>query len=147
MGTHRPDLSVRTLASPMTALGVAAHFVARHAPFDSFPAGALMRTLSGEIDRGHYRLALEGRRVVGYLGWALYTTATAERFAATGRPPLDADEPGASVVWVLTAVSARPDALLALYRAVRAAHPGLLLMAMRHKPGGRRVVVRRRLPP
>jgi len=147
MAVDRADLTVRTLDSPMTALGVAAHFVARHPPFDTFPAGALMRTLSGQVERRHYRLALEGRRVVGYLGWALYQSSEAERFAATGRPPDDSDQAPPDVVWILTAVTARPDTLLVLYRVVRAAYPGLLLMAMRHKPGGRRVVFRRRLPP
>ena len=143
MRVDPPGLTVRTLAGSMSALGVAAHYVSRHPPFDAFPAASLMRTLSGQIERQHYRVALDGQRVVGYLGWALYGRASAERFAATGKPPADSNEAQPEVVWILTAVVTRPEALLALYRAVRAQYPGLRLMAMRHKAGGRRVVYRR----
>jgi uncharacterized RDD family membrane protein YckC len=43
-------------------------------------------------------------------------------------------------VWVLTAAALHPAALLALVRTVRAQHPGMRMMGVRHKAGGKRVV-------
>lgn len=143
--TASPPLTVRLLPGRWPALGVALHFLSRHEPFARFPAAALVRTVSGQVERGHYRVATVGDRVVGYLGWALYDAAVAERFAATMQPPDDRLAQGRDVVWILTAASHGADALLPMYRAVRALYPGLRLMGVRHKAGGRRVVFDRRL--
>lgn len=141
----RDDLVVRTLAGRWPPLGVALHFLARREPFARFPSSALVRTVWGEIERGHYRFALSGDRVVGYLGWALYDAADARAFAAGGPPPGDDKAQGRDVVWILTA--AGDEALLPMYRALRALYPGRRLMGVRHKPGGRRVVYDRLLSP
>lgn len=140
-----PSLSVRTVPGRWQALGVAMHFLSRREPFSRFPSAALTRTVWGQIERGHYRFALIGERVVGYIGWALYDTADAQAFAAGGPPPDDAKAQGRDVVWILTA--AGDEALLPMYRTVRALHPGLRLMGVRHKGDGRRVVFDRALKP
>lgn len=132
-------IRVATLSNASQALGTALHFVARREPFASFRAADLVATVSGEIDRGHYRFALDGARVLGYVGWALYDADVAARAAEGGHPPPAPQATrGADVVWILTAVSITPAAFIALVRALRAAYPGLRMMGVRHKaqPGG-----------
>lgn len=139
-------IKVVTLSHPGQALGSALHYVARREPFASFRAADLVATLSGEIDRGHYRFAIDGARVLGYLGWALYDAPVAARCAAGGHPPPPPQlAHGADVLWVLTAVSSTPAAFIAMVRAVRRAHPQLRWMGVRHKAGRRFVFDRQPL--
>jgi hypothetical protein len=134
---------VKTLPNQWLALGVAAHYVGRRAPFGDFTAGDLVRTLSGQVERGHYLLAFdtgtEPARVVGYYGWALYPHAVAERFAEFGAPPPDDPGHDGEVVWILTAAAEDRAAFFALAKAARARYPQHRVMAVRHKRD-RRVV-------
>jgi hypothetical protein len=135
---------IATLTPAQLALGAALHYVGRHPPFSAFRAQDLIQTVAGEIERGHYRFALDGARVVGYVGWALYDNDLADRCAAGGHPPPPPSAAqGRDVVWILTAASSSPAAFLALVKAVRALHPRLRLMGVRHKPD-RRVLFDRR---
>jgi hypothetical protein len=131
----------RKVRDPWMALGLAAHFVARRETFGRFPASDLVRTLSTQINRGHYLFAFDTgtrpARVVGYFGWALYDDAVAERFAATGAPP-SADLPeGKDVLFILTATAENRTAFFSLVKATRALYPHHRVMAVRHKPGRR----------
>jgi hypothetical protein len=128
---------VKTMSNRWLALGLAAHYVASRAPFGGFTAGDLVRTLSGQVERGHYLFALDTgtdpARVVGYYGWALYPHAIAERFAAVGAPPPDDDGRKGEVVWILTAAAEDRVAFFALAKAARARYPHHRVMAIRHK--------------
>ncbi|MGK9167535.1 hypothetical protein KXR53_14615 [Inquilinus limosus] len=138
-------ISLKKIPGPWLALGLAANFLARREPFGSFRSSDLIRTLSRQIQRGHYLFALDSSagdaeaRVVGYLGWSLYDHATADRFAATGVPPAEDLAEGGDVVWILTAAAADRRAFFALAKAGRALYPAHRVMAVRHKQG-RRVV-------
>jgi hypothetical protein len=137
-------LEVRKIPDRWQALGLAAHFVARHEPFGRFPAGDLIRTLHAQVQRGHYLFALDTgskpARVLGYFGWSLYHHAVAERFAATGVAPSEELASGGDVAWLVTAVADSRSAFFALAKATRALYPGHRVMGIRHKRGGRRVV-------
>ena len=134
---------VKKIPNPWVALGLAAHFVARHDPFSRFPAADLIRTLSGQINRGQYLFALDDStkpaRVLGYLGWALYDDAEADRFAATGVPPTEERADRGSVAWVTTAAADSRTAFFALLKAARALYPTHRVMAIRNKPSGKKV--------
>ena len=136
-------LSVQRLPGHWNSLGLAAHFVARFEPFARFGAADLVRTLDAQIERGHALFALEGTRLVGYLGWAFYDAAVAEPFARGGPPPPNALAHGHDVLWILTMVATHPRALRALVRTVWAQHPGMRVMGVRHKADGQRVVFNR----
>ncbi|MEB3335061.1 MAG: hypothetical protein VKP70_08755 [Cyanobacteriota bacterium] len=127
----------KTFPVPMLALGAAAHFVARHEPFAGFLAAELVRTLSGQVHRGHYLFALDvsskPARVVGYFGWALYADVDAERFAATGSPPAEVRSVDGNVVWMLTTVADSRAAFFALVKATRSLYPAHRVMGIRHK--------------
>ena len=135
------ELNVRRLSGQWSRLGIACHFVARHEPFASFRSSELVNTLSAQIEREHCLFALQGSRVVGYFGWALYDAAVAERFARGAAPPHNSLAHGRDVVWLLTAAAAHPRAPLAMGRALRAQYPGMRVMGIRHKAAGQRVVV------
>jgi len=136
-------ISIKTMPNPWSALGVAAHFVARHEPFSQFGASDLVRTLYAQTSSGKYLLAFDAQgepaRVAGYFGWAHYSHAQAERFAATGEPP-SRETQGGGVLWVLTAVADSEAAFRALVRATRALHPDHRVMAVRHR-NGRRIIL------
>jgi hemolysin-activating ACP:hemolysin acyltransferase len=133
------EMTLRRLPGHANSLGVACHFVARLEPFASFRSADLVRTLDAQIERQHYLFALEGKRVLGYCGWALYDKAVAERFARGGPPPPNALAQGSDVVWVLTAAALHPTALKAMARALRDQYPGRALMGIRHRSGARHV--------
>jgi hypothetical protein len=135
-----PALRLGRFQDPGAALGAACHFLARREPFASFRADALVRTLDGQVRRGHYLAALDGRRVVGWLGWALLSEAAAQRFAERGEVP-DAATLGTTggVAWLLTAASDSTAVLRAMTREARRAQPGLRIMGVRHGPGGPRI--------
>lgn len=134
---------VKKLPDPWLALGLAAHFIGGREPFSRFPAGDLIRTLNGQVRRGHYLFALdtaaEPARVVGYLGWALYDGAVADRFIATGVPPADERATEGDVAWILTAAALNRAAFFAITKAARKLYPDHRVVAIRHKPGGKRV--------
>jgi len=134
------SLSISALAGHWNRLGIAAHFVARVEPFASFRSADLIGTLNAQIEREHCLFALDGKRVVGYLGWALYDAAVAAPFARGGSPPPNSLAHGSDVAWILTAAAMHDSALLTMVRALRARYPGLRVMGIRHKPGARRVV-------
>jgi hemolysin-activating ACP:hemolysin acyltransferase len=141
-------ITVQKIPNMWTALGLASHFVARREPFGGFKSRELIRTLSAQMQRGHYLLALDRSekeaRVVGYVGWALYDRAVAERFAATGVPPQAELSEGGDVVWILTLAVQDRRTLSALFKAGRALYPAHRVMGIRHKADGRKVVLDRR---
>ncbi|MCW5738122.1 MAG: hypothetical protein KIS73_28630 [Enhydrobacter sp.] len=134
---------VKKIPDPWLSLGLAAHFVVRHEPFSRFPAADLVRTLSGQAQRGHYFFALDvsskPARVLGYFGWALYDDAEAERFATTGVAPSEGRAEGGTVLWVMTAAAVDRKAFFTLVKATRALYPNHRVMAVRNKARGRKV--------
>lgn len=135
-----PRLELRELASRSATIGTALQFLARRAPFRGFSAGTLVPTVAGQVTRGHYLLALEGRRVAGYLGWAMYDREDALAFARTGTAPPEDRCQGRDVVWLLTLAATERAAMDLMLAEGRRRYAGLRVMGVRHKPGGRAVV-------
>jgi hypothetical protein len=103
--------------------------------------GALVPTLDGQIRRGHALIAFEGSRVVGYLGWSLYSIDEALSFARTGQAPPDAPRDRGDVVWVTTIAANSRPVLFGLAREARRRNEGRSLMAIRvYRDGGQRVI-------
>lgn len=131
-------MTIRTtrLANPLTALGAALRFVAARNPFAAFPAQALVATVQGEIDRGHYLFGVDGQRIRAYLGWAMLDAGVAERLARTGVAPTAAEACGGDVIWLLTVVAEDTAALNACLDAGRRFHAGRRIMAVRRRTNG-----------
>lgn len=129
------------------ALGIAVHFLARRKTFDRFPFSELVATIDGQISRRHYRFAFRDNKLIGYLGYALYTTADAEAFARTGQLP-PADRPGGEdVIWLLTLAATEDEAVDRFKRLVKTEFAGKRAMGVRHRANGSRHVFDFRLRP
>ena len=122
------------------AMGLALPYLAARQPFAAFQAGELTRTVAGQILRGHYLMAFEGARLVGYLGWACYSPADAAAYARSLTAPPDDRANGQGVVWLLTAAATFPEALEAMLRGGRRRYMGWRVMGVRHRRNGSVVV-------
>jgi hypothetical protein len=132
--------AVRQVDGRHLAMGLALPYLAARQPFAAFPAGDLVRTVAGQILRGHYLMAFEGSRLVGYLGWAHYDRADALAFARSLQPPPEDRANGRDVAWVQTAAATFHAALDALVLEGRARHEGWRAMGVRHRRNGGVVV-------
>jgi hemolysin-activating ACP:hemolysin acyltransferase len=130
-------LIVSQMNRPDAALAAAAHFLARRAPFDQFGFGMMTLSLDAQVKNRTYLFAIDGVKVVGYLGWAMLDTARAEAFARENRVPRHDETGGDDVIWLLVAAAASKTALDAMLEAGRKRYAGKRIMGVRHKPGGR----------
>ena len=67
--------------NPYTALGRVAVYLMTKPSFAKLGFGHWSRTLTGQINRGHYFFTLEGDKVVGFVGWALVSEEKAKAWA------------------------------------------------------------------
>lgn len=67
------------------ALGMAVSYLMTDPVFARLPFGQWSRVLVGQINRGHCLFALEGEKVVGFVGWALTTKDKAEAWLTENR--------------------------------------------------------------
>lgn len=134
------SILVTQMNRPEAALAAASHFLARRAPFDRFAFGPMTLSLDHQAKAKTYLFALEGQKVVGYVGWVMLDAARARAFAREGRIPGPGDTGGDDVVWVLVAGADSRQALEAMLAAGRRRYAGKRVMGVRHKPGGRKVV-------
>lgn len=73
-------------ASPSAALGLAVSHLMVKPAFANLKFGDWSRILVGQINRGHYRFAIDAEnRVQGFMGWALATREHAEAWAERRR--------------------------------------------------------------
>ena len=56
--------------NPFAALGRAVSYMMTMPAFSELKFGHWSRTLTGQINRKHYFLVVEGKKTVGFLGWA-----------------------------------------------------------------------------
>jgi hemolysin-activating ACP:hemolysin acyltransferase len=133
---------ISQLKSPAEALAAAVHFLAKQRPFDQFSFGPMTMSLDAQIKRGTYAFAIDGSKVVGYMGWTLLDHVQAESFAERGQTPRFDDAGGHDVVWLLVVASQDKATLQALLRAGRQRYSGKTVMGVRYKGNGHRVVFR-----
>ena len=68
-------------SNPYAALGRAVSYMMTKPAFARVPFGHWSKTLTGQINRGHYFFVYEGTRIVGFLGWAFVPEAKAVAWA------------------------------------------------------------------
>lgn len=129
-------LSTRQVEGRHLAMGLALPYLAARQPFAAFQAGELTRTVAGQILRGHYLMAFEANRLVGYLGWACYSPEDAAAYASSLEAPPDDRANAQGVVWLLTAAATFPAALDAMLRDGSRRYQGWRVMGVRHRRNG-----------
>ena len=68
---HTPDIYLLSGLKSAQALGLIVSYLMTKPAFAGLPFGHWSRILVGQINRGHYLIASDKQRVVGFLGWAL----------------------------------------------------------------------------
>src|SRR5829696_400375 len=91
--TPAPDsLRLVQVDKPVVALGLTVSYLMTKPAFASVRFGAWSRILVGQINRGHYRLAIDAKdEIQGFMGWALSSRERAEDWVQ-GRHALAYDE-------------------------------------------------------
>jgi hemolysin-activating ACP:hemolysin acyltransferase len=105
------------------ALGMAVSYLMTDPVFARLPFGQWTRVLVGQINRGHYLFAMEGERVVGFVGWALTTKEKAEAWLTENRDVGFADSMAGEVVlinaWKASGAAANRFLVEAVRRVIR----------------------------
>jgi len=105
------------------ALGMAVSYLMTDPVFARLPFGQWSRVLVGQINRGHYLFAIEGEKVVGFVGWALTTKEKAEAWLTENRDIGFADSMAGEVVlingWKASSAQAHRFLVQAMRRAAR----------------------------
>jgi hemolysin-activating ACP:hemolysin acyltransferase len=133
-------ITVTQIKRPDAALAAAAHFLARRSPFDQFGFGAMTLSLDTQIKHNTYLFAVDGPKVVGYIGWIMLDATRAEAFARQNRIPRFDEAGGDDVAWLLVVAATNRDALKHMLAAARRRYPGKRIMGVRYKPDGKRIV-------
>lgn len=118
------DIRIVQMNLTPEALGLVIDFVGRRRPFATFDALTLIDALGAQLRDQHHLVALDGRRVVGYAGWMMTTTAMAQAWLRNDGPLLRKSGPEADAP-VLTIVASVNKAITArLMRGARELNPG-----------------------
>ena len=109
--TAAETLRIFTPASPSAALGLAVSHLMVKPAFANLKFGDWSRILVGQINRGHYRFAVDGEnRVQGFMGWALASREHAEAWVE-GRRGLSFEDSQQGDCIVFNAWSANSNAV------------------------------------
>jgi hemolysin-activating ACP:hemolysin acyltransferase len=101
-----PKLRLIAVTNPAQALGLAVNHLMSKPAFAKLAFGDWSRILAGQINRGHYRFAVDDKnRVKGMVGWGLTSRDKAEDWVH-GRRPLSYEDCTAGDCAVLNAWSA-----------------------------------------
>ena len=81
-GDVNADAGYTALRDPngFSALGRAVSYLMTKPSFARQPFGAWSRTLTGQINRGHYFFITSEKRIIGFVGWALTDAEFADRW-------------------------------------------------------------------
>jgi hemolysin-activating ACP:hemolysin acyltransferase len=101
------------------ALGMAVSYFMTDPVFARLAFGQWSRVLVGQINRGHYLFAMEGEKVVGFVGWALTTKEKAEAWLTENRDVGFADAMAGEIALINGWKASSPAAQRFLVDAVR----------------------------
>ena len=95
-----PGLRIVRPRDGRLALGLAVSYLMTDPVFARLPFGSWSRVLAGQINRGHCLFALDGERVIGFVGWALTTKEKAEAWLTENRDIGFADSMAGPIVLI-----------------------------------------------
>jgi hypothetical protein len=126
------------LRQSFESFGVLVDFLSRIDPFSAYDIGNFSRALQFQLSRRCHVAAVEGNRLVGYVGWMPTTRAIAEAWSQDRGPLTPVADPADAVALTVVATLGDKRVLAALIRRAREANPGLPVYFKRQYAGGRR---------
>ena len=97
---HSAGFRVLQPRDPRVSLGMAVNYLITDPVFARLPFGQWSRVLVGQINRRHFLFAIEGTKVVGFVGWALTTKDKAEAWLTGNRDLEFADSRAGEIVLI-----------------------------------------------
>ena len=116
---HSVGFRVLQPRDPRVALGMAVSYLMTDPVFARLPFGQWSRVLVGQVNRGHFLFAIEGTKVVGFVGWALTTKDKAEAWLTGNRDLEFADSRAGEIVLINAWKASSPAANRLLLESVR----------------------------
>lgn len=106
------------------AFAAAIVFMAGRKPFSDLPFGRMADSISGAVRRGHYVMASENGRVVGFTFWALTSAEVARRWTEEGYEPTYEEGLGGDTVVLTMGGGEHPTVALHGVRHIARLYPG-----------------------
>lgn len=116
---NTPDIQLLTGLKSAQALGLVVSYLMTKPAFAGLPFGYWSRILVGQINRGHYLIASDKHRIVGFLGWALTTKEKGDMWLA-GSAELASEDCRAGEILLINAWAAEThDVTLMILKRLR----------------------------
>lgn len=132
-------LTIGRMARQTDAFAAAVTFMAARKPFSELPFGPMVTSLSGAIQRGHYVVASENGRVVGFTFWAMTTAEVARRWTEEAYEPTWEEGNGGDTVVLTMGGGEHPTVALHGVRHIAKLYPGHPYRMVRFGRQGTRV--------
>lgn len=139
---------MKILNMPLTpqSLGLVVDYVSDKEPFASYRVRPLIRVLRKQLSQQYNLAALDGEKLVGYLGWAICTEASAEAWLNASGPLVHSAPDDVAVAVLTSVISDSKDATRRMIRGARELNKGrVVYFARDYEAGGveqRRMKVR-----
>lgn len=132
------DIRIVTNLDPARALGLSVSYLMTKPAFAALPFGHWSRILTGQINRRHYLIAIQGERIVGFLGWALANEENGELWLQ-GRGELSYNDSLAGDIVLINAWATETNEItrLIVERARDIIHQHRMVYFKRFYPDGR----------
>ncbi len=131
-------MDCRQLKDPVYALGCAVNLLRHRKPFASYHFGRLSSVLMGQIRRGHYVFTFDGKRPVGYAGWALCEEAVARAWIESRHVPSFEECNSGNCVVGITFYAETTEACRFMARYCRGLYPDAKVFGIRDYGGRER---------
>ncbi|PSJ17739.1 toxin-activating lysine-acyltransferase [Nitrosomonas supralitoralis] len=136
--TDASKIRLLTGINPAQALGFAVSYLMTKPAFARLPFGHWSRILVGQINRGHYLIASDNGRIVGFLGWALTTQKKGEMWLAE-QGELSFEDSQAGEILLINAWASESNDIthIILERLREIGRAQIMVYFKRHYPNGR----------
>lgn len=129
-------LTIGRMERSDAAFAAAVIFMAARKPFSDLPFGRMVETLSAAVRRGHYVVASDNGRVVGFTFWAVTSADVARRWTEEGYEPTYEEGSGGDTVVLTMGGGEYPTVALQGVRHIAALYPGHPYRMVRFGRGG-----------
>lgn len=128
------ELQIMRHSNPHYAMGLACEILRSQPPYSDFKFGPFCGSLLGQIQREHYFFTTQGKKILGYAGWALTTEAVAEKVLNENYSPTNEECINGECWLGLTFYAATKEVCLFQSRQLRLRYPNVKVYFRRIYP-------------